>query len=236
MDEAARRRAAGAGPRTAIVADAQSSGRGREGRAFASPEGGLYASLLVAAEPADLPGPRVAASGLAVAEALEEVAGVVCALKWPNDVWIRGRKVAGLLLESAGGPLVSVGVGVNVRAVPPDLPHDLSRTLTALDVEGGRPIAREQVLIAVLAHFDRRLADLGSQPARASVAQAWSARLALKGERVSWTEGGRRRTGRLLDAGLDEGLEVVDDASGTRRLRGEHVQDVRPEAGARPQA
>jgi BirA family biotin operon repressor/biotin-[acetyl-CoA-carboxylase] ligase len=229
MDEAARLRASGAGARTVVVADAQSAGRGREGRAFSSPEGGLYASLLVAAEAGDLPGPLVAASALAVAEGLEQAAGVVCTLKWPNDVWIGGKKVAGLLLEGAAGTLVSVGVGVNVLGVPRDLPEDLRRTLTSLDVEARRPVAREQVLVAILARLDRRLADLRSSAARASVAEDWSRRLALKGERVSWTEAGRRHTGRLLGADLESGLDVLDDVSGRRRLRGEHVQDVRPD-------
>jgi BirA family biotin operon repressor/biotin-[acetyl-CoA-carboxylase] ligase len=228
MDEAARRRAAGACVRTAIVAEVQTAGRGRGGRAFSSPEGGLYASLLVAAEPADLPGPLVAVSGLAVAEALEDVAGVTCALKWPNDVWIGGRKVAGLLLESAGGALVSVGVGVNVRAVPADLAADVRRTSTALDVEAGRPIPRERVLVALLGRIDAHLAGLRSPAARTALERAWHRRLALRDARVSWTEAGTRRTGRLLDASWADGLDVLDDAAGRRRLRGEHVQDVRP--------
>jgi BirA family biotin operon repressor/biotin-[acetyl-CoA-carboxylase] ligase len=229
MDEAARRRAKGAGPRTVVVAEAQSAGRGRAGRPFASPAGGLYASLLVGVGPLDVPGPLVAASALAVAEALEESAGVVAALKWPNDVWIGGRKVGGILLESAGGahPLVTVGVGVNVRSVPPDLPADVRRGLTALDAEAGRAIPLETLLSTLLARIDRRLADLRAPASRSALAAAWSARLVLKGERVTWTEAGARRTGRFLDAVLDEGLEVVDDARGHRRIRAEHIQDLR---------
>jgi hypothetical protein len=76
--------------------------------------------------------------------------------------------------------------------------------------------------------MDRRLADLRAPASRSALAAAWSARLALKGERVTWTEAGTRRTGRFLDALLDEGLEVVDDARGRRRIRAEHVQDLRP--------
>lgn len=231
MEEAARRRGEGAGPRTVVVAEAQSAGRGREGRPFVSPPGGLYASLLVGVGPLDVPGPVVAASALAVAEALEETAGVRAALKWPNDVWIGGRKVGGILLESAGGtrPLVTVGVGVNVRAVPADLPPDVRAGLTALDAEAGRAVPLEALLSALLARMDRRLADLRAPASRTALATAWSGRLALKGERVSWTESGARRTGRFLDALLDEGLEVVDDALGHRRVRAEHVQDLRPQ-------
>lgn len=236
MDVAGRLRDEGAGARTVVVADAQSAGRGREGRRFASPPGGLYASLLVAVGPLDLPGPVVAASALAVAEAVEEAAGVTAALKWPNDVWVRGSKVGGILLESAAGarPLVTVGVGVNVRAVPADLPEEVRYGLTALEVEAGRPVPLERLLVALLARTDRRLADLRSAASRTRLAADWRARLALKGERVTWTEGGTRRTGRFLDATLDEGLELVDDARGLRRIRPEHVQDLRPQPGPLP--
>ena len=230
MDEVARRRDEGAGPRTVVVAGSQSAGRGREGRPFASPPGGLYASLLVGVGPLDVPGPLVAASALAVAEALEETAGVRAELKWPNDVWIGARKVGGILLERGGGgrPLVTVGLGVNVRSVPADLPEDVRRGLTALDAEAGRPIGLEPLLTAVLARMDRRLADLRAPASRSALAADWRARLALKGRRVSWTEAGVRRTGRFLDAALDEGLELVDDARGHRRVRAEQVQDLRP--------
>lgn len=229
MDDAARLRRGGAGPRTAVVAEEQRQGRGREGRVFASPPGGLYASLLVGAGPLDVPGPLVAASALAVAEAVEQVAGVSAAIKWPNDVWIGRRKVAGLLLESAGGerPVVVVGIGINVREVPADLPPDVRLGVTALEPEAGRPVPLDRLLVAVLANVDRRLADLGSPAARAALGRAWSARLALKGERVTWTEGGSVHGGVFLDGGLEEGLEVVEDGRGRRRLRGEHVQDLR---------
>jgi len=228
-DEAARLRAAGAGVRTAVVADAQTAGRGREGRAFSSPPGGLYASLLLAALPMDLPGPLVGAVALAVAEAAQAVSGRPTSLKWPNDVWIGSRKVGGILLEGASGtgqPVIA-GIGINVVAVPDDLPPELRATLTALALEGGRPVAREALLIALLARVDARLAELREPAARARLGAAYAERQALLGEPISWIEGGQRHTGRLLAADL-EGLEVEPPLGPPRRLRGEHVCEVRP--------
>src|SRR5688572_5223330 len=134
-DDAARERASGATDRVAVVADAQTAGRGREHRPFSSPPGGLYASLIVSARADELPAPLVMATALAVAEAIEDVVpgGLGSAgarVKWPNDVWIDRRKVAGILLDArpAGGGGVpgpfagAVGIGVHVAVVPADLP------------------------------------------------------------------------------------------------------------------
>lgn len=228
-DEAVALRAQGAGVRTVVVADRQTAGRGREGRAFASPEGGLYASLLVGAGPLDLPGPVVAAAALAAAEAVGAVAGVPVEIKWPNDLWVRGRKVAGLLLQTTPGsrPVVVVGVGVNVERVPDDLAPDVRRGVTSLAAEAGRPVAVAEVLVALLGRMDQRLADLRAPAARRVLAEAYSARLALKGRRVTWREGGETHAGTFLDATLEEGLAVLDDAHGPRRVRAEHALELR---------
>jgi BirA family biotin operon repressor/biotin-[acetyl-CoA-carboxylase] ligase len=228
-DEAAARRDAGASPRTAVVADRQTAGRGRGGRSFASPAGGLYVSLLVRAEPRDLPGPLTAAVSLAAAEAVEDAAGVRASVKWPNDVWVGGRKAGGILLESSGGrPVAVAGIGVNVRSVPEDLPPDVRRLLTSIAAEAGRPIARGTLLERLLVRVDQRVDDLGSPEGRARVASAWRDRLVLRGERIAYVHAGRPRTGVLLDASLDEGLRVLDDEEGPVLRRPEHVQDLRP--------
>ncbi len=228
-DEAARLRAAGAGARTVVVADAQTAGRGREGRAFASPPGGLYASLLLAAGPADLPGPLVGAVALAAAEAVEAVSGRPTSIMWPTDLWIGPLKVGGILLEGAGGPsqLVIAGIGINVVGVPSALPAEVRATLTALALEAGRPVAREALLIALLARVDQRLVELSDPASRVRLGAAYAACQALLGQRITWLEGGQRCAGRLLAADL-QGLEVETPEGARRRLRGEHVAEVRP--------
>lgn len=228
-DEALALVAQGAGARTVVVADAQLAGRGREGRAFSSPPGGLYASMLVSAGPLDLPGPVVAAAALAAADAVEAAGGVRALIKWPNDLWVGGRKLAGLLLQTSPGarPAVVIGVGVNVDRVPADLPPEVRRTLTALATEAGWPVRIETLLIALLERTDRRLSDLRSPASRATLAAEYAARLVLKGARVTWREGSERHAGTLLGASLEEGLSVLDDAGGSRWVRPEHASELR---------
>jgi BirA family biotin operon repressor/biotin-[acetyl-CoA-carboxylase] ligase len=112
QDEARRlldARCAGVGH--AIVAERQTAGRGRFGRAWVSPAGGLYATFILEA----IPIPAVRA-GLAVVDALKRL-GLSATLKWPNDVLVDGKKLAGILVETAGGCLL-IGVGVNLAEIP----------------------------------------------------------------------------------------------------------------------
>lgn len=228
-EEAARMRDAGAGPRIVLVADEQERGRGRAGRFFVSPPGGLYASLLVAAASEDLPGPLTAAVSLAAAEAAEAVAGGAVGIKWPNDLWVGRKKLAGILLDAAGEPTcVVAGIGLNLAAVPADLPADVRAQTTALDLVAGRAIDREALLIALLLGVDVRVADLRFPARRRALAAAWEARLLFVGEPILYEYGGRRRRGVLRGASLEEGLSVEDDEEGLVRRRAEHVRDVRP--------
>jgi BirA family biotin operon repressor/biotin-[acetyl-CoA-carboxylase] ligase len=232
-DLAAQLRDAGAEDRTVVVADRQTAGRGRGGHAFASPEGGLYASLLLRVGAASLPGPLVAAAAVAVAEAVEAVAGVPAEVKWPNDVRIAGRKVAGLLLETGGASdaggraAVVVGVGVNVRAVPADLPADVAAAATALDLHAPAPVAREDLLVAILRRMDARTSALTDRDGRAALVESYRRRLALRGRRVRFLAGSAVREGTFLDADLDRGL-LVEAADGTRSwYASAHVTEMR---------
>ena len=96
------------------------------------------------------------AVGLAAVDACREVAGVDATLKWPNDLLVGARKLAGILAEIApipGGIAVVVGVGMNVTW-PQAIPEDLAETMTALSIECGEPVDRQAVLAALLAALD----------------------------------------------------------------------------------
>ncbi len=173
----------GAPDGAAVVADHQTAGRGRRGRSWHDvPGASLLVSILVRPrlEAARLPLLSYAA-GLAVADALAAVAGLPTRLKWPNDVLVGGRKIAGVLLESrvpagvraaaagdAGALTVTVvGIGVNVaqRAFPPPL----AGRATSVALETGRPVDREALLVALLAAFGAwraRLESEGFEPIR----------------------------------------------------------------------
>ena len=224
--------------RVVVVADRQTAGRGRGGNRFASPPGGLYASLLARVRVDDLPAALVAAAAVALAEAVEAVAGVAAQVKWPNDVWIAGRKVAGILVESSGAGTgsaeqtagiasVVVGIGVNLRDVPKGLPADVRRATTALDAHAKSPVSREALLAELLPRFDRRLASLRDSVGRASLERDFRSRMALIGEPVTCLAAETPRSGVLKDVSLERGL-LVEEAGGARSwLPMAHVRDLR---------
>ena len=241
-DEAAALLAQGARERVAVVAERQTAGRGRGGSRFASPPGGLYVSCLVRVAPAWLPAGVVAAAGVALAEAVEEVApGVVCRLKWPNDLWIDGKKAAGLLAEAPADPApapeiddhvpVVVGVGVNVEGVPKGLAPDVAAATTALDLHAEAPVSREALLGAFLVRLDARLRALDDAAGLGALERDYRARLALVGERVRCLVGDVPRSGRLVDASLARGLGLEGAGGSVEWLPAAHVRELRAEPG-----
>jgi BirA family transcriptional regulator, biotin operon repressor / biotin---[acetyl-CoA-carboxylase] ligase len=128
---------------TRVVARSQTAGRGRGSHQWSSPPGGLYLSLLLRPPP-EHPALLSLAAGAALARALEYHAPVELAVKWPNDIVLRDpplRKLAGLLaelVELPSGPVVVLGVGLNVRAPDSPLPLELAGRVAFLD-EPGRP-------------------------------------------------------------------------------------------------
>lgn len=151
----------GAPEGTAVVAEHQTQGRGRHGRSFSSPAGvGIYMSLLVQprADTRRLP-QLTLAMAVATAEALAEYSTLPVRLKWPNDVEIYDKKVAGILCEAvlnpAAPPLVIIGIGINVNTALEHFPPKLHPHVTSLALAAGRPWARLPLLALLLAHLER---------------------------------------------------------------------------------
>ena len=138
------------------VAEEQSQGRGRLGRSWHAPaRTGVLVSVLLRPEvgPARLPELSLVAGG-AVAEAIADVTGIEPAIKFPNDVLVGGRKVAGILAESSEGRVV-LGIGVNANQTEAQLPRDTDTEPTSLRVETGATVDRAQLLAAILARLER---------------------------------------------------------------------------------
>lgn len=143
-----------------VLALEQTAGRGRRGAAWFAPAGeSIACSILVRPEEPKSLWPRLAlATGLAVAEAAESL-GLRPGIKWPNDVWISGRKVAGILVE-AGQDFVVVGIGLNVNTTC--FPAAVSDIATSLRIEAGTALPRHEVLAALIRRFSVRRGQIGS--------------------------------------------------------------------------
>ena len=144
-------------PEGAVAAtDEQTAGRGRLGRGWVAPPGSsvLASIALRPGVPTEKLAELSLVAGRACAAALAEVAGVVPDVKWPNDVLIDGRKVAGILAEAREGRVV-LGIGINVLQTEGELPERPQHPATSLLVEAGRRVPRAELLAAVLDHLER---------------------------------------------------------------------------------
>jgi BirA family transcriptional regulator, biotin operon repressor / biotin---[acetyl-CoA-carboxylase] ligase len=140
---------------TIAVAEEQSHGRGRLGRSWhAPPRTSVLVSVLLrpTVAPPRLPELSLVAGG-AVAEAIADVTGIEPAVKFPNDVLVAGRKVAGILAESSEGRVV-LGIGVNANQTQDELPMDGQTEPTSLRVELGETVDRARLLAAILARLE----------------------------------------------------------------------------------
>jgi len=197
-----------------VIADEQTAGRGRAGRAWITPPRSAIAMTLILRP--DIPAAHIPAlallGGLAVAEAIERVCGLRAQIKWPNDVLIADKKTAGVLAEATfnGDRLDSVvlGIGVNVNAGPPiDVPLDYPATCLAAEL--GRAVDRDRVTDAILSAFEARYPQIGTP----ALATAVTARMALRGQMIRITGWNESCTG-MLEGLTDEGALVVRLAGG----------------------
>ena len=218
--EAARQARRGGPDGTVVWAGCQTAGRGRHGRCWESPEGNLYCSLLLRPEaPPGVAAQLTFVAALALGEALDGVlpAGSNLAFKWPNDVLLDGRKVAGILLESSGsrsGRLdwLVVGCGVNVAHFPK---HVAGYPATSLCAAGATKPQISDLLAAFVRAFAlwrARWQGEGLGPVR----DAWLARAARIGGDVTVRLPGDELRGRFM--GLDAGgALLLDLPDGSRR-------------------
>jgi BirA family biotin operon repressor/biotin-[acetyl-CoA-carboxylase] ligase len=199
---------AGAPHGTLVTADEQTAGRGRQGRAWTAPPGSALLMSLVLRELDEL---LPLAAAVAVCEAL----GPDAAIKWPNDVWIDRRKVAGILIEGRpqeGWAVLGIGLNVTTESFPPEL----AETATSLRLAGvdTTPARALDDLLASLTRW------LGAAP-NAALA-AWRDRDALKGERVRWSDGDG-----IADGIDDSGALVVQTDDGRVSLDAGEVHLLR---------
>lgn len=209
----------GAPEGTAVLAIEQTGGRGRQGRGWISPAGGLWLSIVLRPSLAHDAWPLIGfATGAGAAAAVETVTGAKTQLKWPNDLMLNERKVGGVLVESSGDVAIA-GVGINANVLPEALPEGVRAGATTLLASLGRPVDLAALARAVLEQVER-FYDLVREGPEA-VLDAWRARSFLTGRRVTVA-------GAQMFEGVAEGIDragalLVRTASGVRPVRAADV-------------
>lgn len=218
-DEAKRRAAAGETGPLWIVADRQTKGRGRHGRTWQTLSGNLAATLLFTPHVPVAEAARLSfLAALAVADVIDTLAPGCARLKWPNDILVRGRKIAGILLEAgnrsgspSASPWVAIGIGINLAAHP----DHTAFPATSLAREGlASPSVSEafELLVSAVESWLKVWREEGFSPIRS----AWLARATGLGSQIEVRLPEQRYKGRFV--GLDEdGALTLEEADGTFR-------------------
>lgn len=204
-----------------LLAESQTQGRGRAGRAWLSPPDVNLYFTLVLEPPAEALRGVAFITPLAIAAAIEEVtankgAPLQCELKWPNDVLIEGRKVAGVLIEtvetSERGRVALVGAGINVNLDVAAYP-EISSIATSVREQTGFAVPREEVLAAFCNHLEPLYAELRGGSTRPF--QLWRSRLATLGREVTASGTAETVHGRAVDVSPDGAL-IIEQPDGRR--------------------
>ena len=227
---------AGAPHGTVLIASAQTAGRGRRGRTFFSPDGtGLYISVLLRPTiPAERAVRITTAAAVAAAEAIAQVMGKECAIKWVNDLFLDGKKVAGILTESAlrtDGTLAYAVLGIGVNVVPPagGFPPEIAEIAGAIlpsPIEDGRA----RLAASFLTEFFRRYEEITEE--KPAYMNEYRRRCFAIGHRVEVIRGEERYGALALSVDDDAGLLVRRDdgteetlSSGEISIRGTNMQE-----------
>jgi len=231
-DLAARLAEDGAPEGVIVTAEEQTKGRGRLGRNWYSPpKTGIYLSIILRPTfpPEDAPGLSVM-TAVALADTLIKWRPGLVQIKWPNDIWINGRKTAGILTELSaernGIHHVIVGVGINVNHRAGDFPEDLRATATSLRRELRRKVDRVALLRLFLANFEKEYTAYLKYRLRKSLARVREYS-ALLGRAVTLQSGQLRRTGVVKDIDRNGAL-ILQTVTGLETITAGEVTVVKP--------
>ncbi len=222
----------GAPEGTLVVTEKQTKGRGRRGRSWFSSEGeGIYATLIL--RPAMSPGgvPRITLmTAVAVAEALLSLFPLDIKIKWPNDIIVKGRKLAGILTEIStemdAVNYIVVGLGLNVNTPLSSFPEELKYKATSILIETGKISSRARLFRAFLEHFEKYY-EIFMNNDFASIMKRWRELSGIFGQKIVVDVIGQKHMGKVLDIDDDGVLILKDDKGKIHRIFSGDVSLVR---------
>jgi BirA family biotin operon repressor/biotin-[acetyl-CoA-carboxylase] ligase len=211
-----------------VFADSQTRGRGRLGRKWMSPaKRGLWFSVLLRPDLRPQDATRLTvASATALRRAIESQTGLKAEIKWPNDILIQGKKVAGILTELSAEldqvKYVILGIGVDVNLSPGDFPAELRKLATSLKAELGKPVSRPELAVTILRELDHDYRRITSGQF-AAVANEWEEHCTTIGQAVVIRTGNRQIRGRAESLGEDGALLLRTEHGHLERIVGGDV-------------
>jgi len=217
MDEARKEAQKGADEGTVIIAQKQTSARGRMGREWISPEGNIALSVVLYPESRFLPHMIMVAS-VAVVRAIKDVTGLKAEIKWPNDIMLNGRKVCGILTESSENKqkkrYVVIGIGINVSLRSKNYP-EIAEIATGLESELGKDISIKELLKKLIKELDGLYSLL---PDGKAIYKQWRDAMKMLGRRVRVTCGEEEIEGIARDVLQDGSLLLECEDGQTKKV------------------
>ncbi len=190
---------------TVVIAKKQTKGRGRKNREWASPEGGLWMSIVLKPQVKREDIPKIVFIGaLAVVDTLAEF-GIKAGIKWPNDVWVDNKKICGILTEGKFGEFAILGIGLNVNNI---IPPELEGSATSMKLLLGREVGLNEVLETLLRNLSRWY-RIFLERGSLAVISAVKEKCFILGKEVKIIEDGREIRGRAVDI-ADDGALVLE--------------------------
>jgi BirA family biotin operon repressor/biotin-[acetyl-CoA-carboxylase] ligase len=213
----------GASQGTVVVAELQTAGRGRLGRSWHSPpNANLYATIILRPRMAIGEVARLTlVAGVGAAEAFETVAPGLVGLKWPNDVWLKGRKAGGIIAEAVTSErqelaCVLLGIGLNLNLALHEVPEELRERATSVRIATGRRCDRIAVAATLFNRLNSRYME-AQESGFAAMKMAYERYFALAGKQVAVIDGAVRVAGRVV--GIDDtGALMLETQAGTARV------------------
>ena len=210
-----------------VIAEQQTTGRGRMGRTWHSPPGvNFYGTFILRPDLALAETALLSlVAGLAVAETMELVAPRIVSLKWPNDVWLGGRKAGGIIAEAVTDSnhrldCVLLGIGLNLNLAPEHIPEELRNRATSVMAATGRPCDRVEVAGELFSRLQSRYME-ALNGGFAAVRPAWERYSALTGRQVTVIDGQLRIKGTVMGIGPDGALLLEAGGQQIRVLAGD---------------